>query len=351
VHYYVQGVPFVKQKGNLCGPAALSSVFSYYGNSISQEEIARAIYLIPVHGVLNIDLENYASEQGLWTYVSYDNNVAKIKDMIRRDIPVLALMESSHIPFKKSYHYVVILGYEDDQKVFLAHTGKRPNEAIPYKSFIAQWGKAEFWSLVVCPKEKITWDIDVQGHNKLGILYEREGNFDRAIAHYEASLKQSETPEAYFNLGNTYLRKKDYKQAIPYYQEALERNPRFADCYNNLAYTYMEENQNLDEAIRYARRAIRLKPANKVYYLDTLGMVQFRKGLLEEAMRSFEQATELAVDKEMGALIYYHFGLVKMEAGLIEEAKKILEKSVELDPQSQAQETLKSLLITEMRAP
>jgi len=43
-------------------------------------------------------------------------------------------------------------------------------------------------------------------------------------------------------------------------------------------------------------------------------------------------------------MIYYHLGMVKLKAGLNEEAKKALQKSLELDPQSEAQETLKGLL-------
>lgn len=343
-HYYIQNVPFIRQKGNLCGPAALSAIFKYYGKDISQEKIAKDIYLIPVHGVLNIDLENYAKNQGYWTYISSDKEISKIKETIRRNIPVLVLVRASRIPFRKSYHYLVLLGYEDEGELFVAHSGKRPNEIIPYRTFLKNWAEAEFWSLLACPKEEINWDLDAQGYNNLGLLYEKQGKLELAIQNYEQSLNKSREPETLFNLGNAYLKNKSYTEAISYYKEAVGLNPEFADCYNNLAYTYMEENLDLNEAMNYVEQALRLKPSNKVYYLDTLGMIQFKKGLLREAAKSFEEASELAVDKKVSSLIYYHLGLVKLKAGSLEEAKKILQKSVELDSQSEAKEALKELL-------
>lgn len=344
-HYYIDGVPFTKQKGNLCGPAALSSIFNYYQKNISQEKIAQDIYLIPVHGVLNIDLENYAKERGFWTYVSYEKDLSKIKEHIRRDKPVLALMSSpSYIPFKKDYHYLVLLGYEEDEKVFIAHSGRKANEIISYRNFLKNWAAAEYWSLIACPKEAVDWDLDAQGYNNLGFLLEREGKLDLAIEKYKASLNQSERADTLFNLGNAYLKKKKYEDAISYYKQSIALDPKFADCYNNLAYTYMVKNLKFDEAIRYAKRALELKPSNKVYYLDTLGMVQFKKGMFVEAIESFEEASELAADKKINSLIQYHLGLVKLKIGLISEARENLKRSIELNPQSEAKDALKNLL-------
>ncbi|PIU42243.1 MAG: hypothetical protein COS99_01170 [Candidatus Omnitrophica bacterium CG07_land_8_20_14_0_80_42_15] len=343
-HYYIQNIPFIKQKGNLCGPAALSSILKYYNKDISQEEIARSIYLIPVHGVLNIDLENYAKDRGFWTNVSYDKDFTKLKENIKRDLPVLVLVRSSHIPFKKTYHYLVILGYEDAEEIFIAHSGDQANESLHYKDFLKNWAEADYWSLVICPKEKVNWDLDAQEYNNLGLIFEQEDQLDTAIEKYKKSLEKFEKPETLFNLGNAYLKSKKYEDAIFYYKRTLELDPNFADCYNNLAYTYMEKDLDLDEAIKYANQALQLKPANKMYYLDTLGMIQFKKGLFNDSIKSFEDASEFAADKKIGSMIYYHLGMVKLKAGLNEEAKKALQKSLELDPQSEAQETLKGLL-------
>ena len=344
-HHYIQGVPFVRQKGNLCGPAALSAVFNYYNKGISQEEIAQEVYLISLHGVLNMDLENYARERGFWTYASYEDNFERIKEFIDRDIPVLVLTTApSYIPFKKAYHYLVLIGYEDGEKAFVAHSGKAANSIIPYKNFLKDWEQAEAWSLIVCPKEHISWELDAQGYNNLGLLLEKEGELDLAIRNYARSLKKTEKADTLFNLGNVHLKKKEYAAAISFYKEALVLNPGFADCYNNLAYTYMEEDMDLNVAIGYAKKALELKPANKAYYLDTLGMIQFKKGLLREAVLSFEEASELVADRKMSSLICYHMGLAKLKLGLIEEARRALNKSVELDSGSEAREALKGIL-------
>jgi len=345
LRHYIKDVPAVRQKGNLCGPAALSSVFRYYNVNISQKEIAKDIYLIPVHGVLNIDLENYARDKGFWTYVSYEKNLSHLKENIRNNIPALVLTRSpSYIPFKKTYHYQVLIGYEDEEKAFIAHSGKKANSIVPYRNFIKDWEHAEYWSLVACPREKVTWNLDAQGYNNLGLLLEKEGKLDLAIEEYKNSIRKEERFDTLFNLGNVYLKKKENKKAITCYKYAVKLNPEFADGYNNLAYTYMEEDQDLDKAISYARKALELKPANKVYYLDTLGMIQFKKGLLDQAVKSFREASELSADKKMSSLIYYHLGLTELKLGLLNEAKETFKKSVELDPHSHAKEALRGIL-------
>ncbi len=60
----ISGVPFVKQKYQLCGPAALTSVLRYYGSETNQDEIARVVYTPELKGSLISDMKHYAGENG-----------------------------------------------------------------------------------------------------------------------------------------------------------------------------------------------------------------------------------------------------------------------------------------------
>jgi len=51
----VLNVPFTKQQSDYCGPAALSSIFKYYGLDIPQKEIGEKVYLPSLKGVLIIN--------------------------------------------------------------------------------------------------------------------------------------------------------------------------------------------------------------------------------------------------------------------------------------------------------
>ena len=62
----VLNVPFIAQKPNYCGPAALAMLANYYGHPVSQDEIAGAIYLPDIGGTLTSELGEYARRFHLW---------------------------------------------------------------------------------------------------------------------------------------------------------------------------------------------------------------------------------------------------------------------------------------------
>ncbi|SNZ10584.1 Peptidase C39 family protein [Persephonella hydrogeniphila] len=138
-------VPFVKQRSEFCGPAALSSVFRYYGVFISQEEIGKKTYIPELKGALITDLENYARSKGFKTK-SGQGNIEKIKSYINKDIPVIVLVDLGFWVLSRP-HYIVVVGY--NEKGITAHTGYEKNKFIPYRKFKRIWKKAGNVYLVV----------------------------------------------------------------------------------------------------------------------------------------------------------------------------------------------------------
>ena len=131
-------VPFVKQHSQFCGPAALSSVFRYYGLEISQEEIGKKVYTPKLKGALISDLENFARSKGFKT-ISGQGNINKIKSFIDQGIPVIVLVDLGFWIISKP-HYLVVVGY--NKKGFTAHTGYEKNKLIPYEEFEKIWKKS-----------------------------------------------------------------------------------------------------------------------------------------------------------------------------------------------------------------
>ena len=69
-----------------------------------------------------------------------------------------------------------------------------------------------------------------------GLAY-KEGDYDRAIKEYEEILKGGrESGTLYYNLGNSYFRKKDYGRAILNYERARRLIPRDSDLNFNYYY-------------------------------------------------------------------------------------------------------------------
>lgn len=141
----VLDVPFVKQKEELCGPAALSSVFLFYGEDIPPEEIAKEVYTKQLKGALITDMENYARKKGFKTILK-SSSIKEIKELIDEGKPVIALIDlgfwSISVP-----HYIVVLGYNQDG--IITHTGFEEKKLIPYREFEKKWQKLGKTLLVV----------------------------------------------------------------------------------------------------------------------------------------------------------------------------------------------------------
>lgn len=134
----LEGIPFFLQKNHFCGPSALSSVYHYYGEKISQNEIAEKIYIKELRGALISDMENHALNLGFNTKLSR-GTVFDIQEEIKKRRPVIALIDAG-ILFMKSPHYVVIFGY-DENRGLLMHTGYRQSVWMKENKFHKKWKK------------------------------------------------------------------------------------------------------------------------------------------------------------------------------------------------------------------
>ncbi|MFB3886524.1 MAG: tetratricopeptide repeat protein [Thermodesulfobacteriota bacterium] len=112
-------------------------------------------------------------------------------------------------------------------------------------------------------------------HLNLGVTYEKKGEFDHAMAEYRLAAKKLDI--AYLYLGNAHFQKKEWVEAEEYYKKAIERDPRNADAYNNLAWLYYAKKENLDEAEDLASKAMELNPSKDKIYRDTLQKIREMK--------------------------------------------------------------------------
>ena len=76
------------------------------------------------------------------------------------------------------------------------------------------------------------------------------------------------------------------------YRALLALNPGQPTVLNNLAYTYSERGQNLNEALSYVLQALLSEPNNS-YFVDTLGWVYYKQGRFDDAERELVRATRM----------------------------------------------------------
>ena len=149
---YIEGVPFVPQADNYCGPASLAMVLRYWGEAVDPGEIGAALYLPSVKGTLNLDLEFYARRRG-FRAESFRGTLAEVKAEIDRGRPVIAFQDQGIGPLDFP-HFLVVIGYDDARELILAHSGVTENRLIPYREFLWTWGKKGNWTLRIRPSDR-----------------------------------------------------------------------------------------------------------------------------------------------------------------------------------------------------
>jgi ABC-type bacteriocin/lantibiotic exporter with double-glycine peptidase domain len=147
--FYVEGVPFYPQKKFQCGPASLAAVLSYWGQTISAEQIAQDIYLPRREGTLSLDLWRYAAAQGFDAQMQ-EGSLEKLQAHLAQRQPVIAFLNLG-LSFFPIGHFLVVVGLDPEQQTVIAYSGTEKNKRIPYKKFLSDWKKTQYWSLVITP--------------------------------------------------------------------------------------------------------------------------------------------------------------------------------------------------------
>jgi tetratricopeptide (TPR) repeat protein len=306
----ILNVPFIAQKPHYCGPAALAMLANYYGHPVTQDEIAGAIYLPDIGGTLTSELGDYARHFNLWVR-QYHGSLDDIQRKLAAGVPLLVLGKFGEQP-----HYFIVLGWDKFRQVITVHSDTRARYEMRLEDFQRHWDRAGNWTLLVCPAEKATWRLSAEEHNDLGVFFERMGNLRAATQHY-VTATQLNPSNSYFsmNLGNALLKQRHLSEAAKAFSRAVELDPQNADAMNNLAYTYAEMGENLDEAVKLCNRAEELFPTRKAYFLDTLGTIYLKQGKHDEAATTFAAALAAATDREQSlrAAIQEHLSAIRSQ--------------------------------------
>lgn len=146
--------------------------------------------------------------------------------------------------------------------------------------------------------------LPAEEHFKKGNEFAQAGEFDKAIAEYQAVLKaEPNNTSALTNLGVVYYSLGNLDQAIAQYQKAIQIAPNDADIHSNLAAAYVQKAQMgqaqpdrslLDKALQEYQTAVQLKPDLAEAYFG-LGVIYVTLGENDRAIAAFEKFQQ--VDK------------------------------------------------------
>ena len=121
-----------------------------------------------------------------------------------------------------------------------------------------------------------------------------KGDFERAIALYQESIRLCPTAEAHTFLGWTYSFQGRLDEATAECRRAIELDPDFGNPYNDIG-VYLMQQERLDEAIPWlekAKQARRYEPRHFPFL--NLGRIYLKQGKWWDALREFEAAVRAA---------------------------------------------------------
>ncbi|MGO4387207.1 tetratricopeptide repeat protein [Microvirga sp. 2YAF29] len=180
---------------------------------------------------------------------------------------------------------------------------------------------------------------DVEVVMALGNVQRSRKKFAEAAETYGKAIQLVGEPQRghwilYFYRGTSYERSKQWDKAEADLKKAMELVPEGlpaaqAQVMNYLAYSWVDQNINIDDAFKMLQRAVELAPRDGMI-IDSLGWAYYRMGRYEEAVRELEKAVEL---KAGDPTINDHLGDAYWKIGRKLEAKFQWDHAKNSDPE------------------
>ena len=124
------------------------------------------------------------------------------------------------------------------------------------------------------------------------------------------------------------------------HRQALQLKPGDPMIMNDLGYTLLEHNENLEEALNLAQRAVKANPSSAAFR-DTLGWAYFKSGKYPEAERELVLASQGAPSV---ADVFEHLGDLYEKQGKIAQAISNWRKALSLAAEGEMRDRLQAKL-------
>jgi tetratricopeptide (TPR) repeat protein len=183
---------------------------------------------------------------------------------------------------------------------------------------------------------------DLRPLDALGNILRSHERYGEAEQYYTRALALIDKPDKdnwalFYSRGVCNERLKKWPEAEADFKKALALSPEESLVLNYLGYSWVDQGQNLKQAMDYIRKAVKLKPDDG-YYVDSLGWAYYRLGNLSAAVEHLERAVELKPDDP---IINDHLGDVYWKVGRTLEAKYQWQQALTLKPEPEQIVTLK----------
>lgn len=264
-------VPFFPQEDYQCGPAALATILSASGVSVTPEELVTRVYVPARQGSLQAEMFAAGRAYGRISYL-LDPSLTSVLKEVKQGRPVL-IMQNLGISWYPRWHYAVVVGYDIRQNELILRSGKTKNYRMSLPLFERTWQRSKYWAMVVLDPGELPVDPN-------------ELRYFEAVAALEYGLAGSDVEPAYraglqkwpasqmlaMGLGNLLYAQGNKVQSAQVFSALIDQDPHFAPAHNNLAQVMLELG-NHEIAIKHAKAAVQLGGKHHRAYQETLDAI------------------------------------------------------------------------------
>lgn len=233
---FLADVPFVAQKENHCGPAALTMAANHAGLSLQADKVASQLMTPDKQGSFTSDLVGAARRQGLMVIPvhTWDG----LRKELRANHPVV-MLQNLGLKIWPKWHYAVVTGWDGPRdKVFL-HSGGKAHLAESAAYVEHTWALADRWAVVMLKPGTLAASGNEEAHAVAAAALENLGQWREANKAYEAMLTRwPRSRAALLGLGNTRYQLKDVDGAIAALKQGRSLYPKDLMFAHNLAVAY-----------------------------------------------------------------------------------------------------------------
>lgn len=148
-------------------------------------------------------------------------------------------------------------------------------------------------------------DFGYRASGNIGLIYHRQGEYEKALEAFEASMSyDNEKADVFYLRGETHTALEDYETAIVDYEDAIQRFSGYDIAYQSLGYAYYKV-AKYEEASQALDQALKISPDSPIPHLY-LALVHLATGDVESASTEIARAASSfsTLSEEEQELVY-----------------------------------------------
>ena len=134
-----------------CGPACLTSVMRHYGSTRTLDDVKGQLKETDDGGTLVLEMISGARLNGFHVELS-NSSINELRRSLFDGKPLILFLHP-YPDFVRCIgrrgHYVVAVGYDDDEREVVMHSGDEAYAVMSYRELQLEWSRASFIALLV----------------------------------------------------------------------------------------------------------------------------------------------------------------------------------------------------------